>query len=338
MAAAGMVLAVACANVASLQLARARSRQNELAHSPVPGSQPARLIRQLLTESALLGLLAGVLALLFSWALLKFGVTFAAEAFPAEYGTLIFDVTPNLEIFAYVFAISLVAGILFGLAPAMESSRSALSSAARGSTSPARSRRVQDFLIAAQVALSLVLMIAGSMLIRSSIHALKMDTGYNSKQVVDLDLQFPEGPKYTAARKLALVRTFARAWLLCPEWLQSPARGRPTKSAFDTAAVSLDAESQSDRSSSLRLRPAKLLPDPWNSRVPGPRLSIAAGQPERSVIISESAAKQLWPGQNPIGRSLRLGATDEQFHNRERTSRRRTGLPGRRHRPRYARC
>ena len=161
-------------------------------------------------------------------------VALAAEALPAGNGTLIFDVTPDLEIFAYVFAISLVAGILFGLAPAMESSRSALSSAVRGSTSSVRSRGIQDFLIAAQVALSLVLMIAGSMLIRSSIHSLKMDTGYDSKHVIDLDLQFPEASKYTAVRKLALVRELRSApRRACPEWLQSPAPGRRTTTAFE---------------------------------------------------------------------------------------------------------
>ena len=167
-----------------------------------------RIIRQLLTESALLGLLAGAVALFLSWVLLEILVVVAAQAFPAEYGTMIFHVTPDLGIFAYVFALSLVAGVLFGLAPALESSHAALSSAmkAKAGTSPVRSRRLRDFLMAAQVAVSLVLMIAGSMLIRSSIHALKMDTGYDTKQTVDLELQFPEGARYTADRKAALVR------------------------------------------------------------------------------------------------------------------------------------
>ena len=302
------------------------------------GASRLRLIRQLLTESALLGLLAGVLALLFTWVLLKVAVTLAAEAFPAEYGTLIFDVTPDLEIFVYVFAISLVAGVLFGLAPAIESSRSALSSAARGSTSPVRSRRIQDFLVAAQVALSLVLMIAGSMFIRSSINSLKMETGYDSKHVVDLDLQFPgRTSKYTAARKLALVRRASNA-PGCPAGSgcnhQRPAAGRLRLS---NGRRSLMERNPGQWQPLLHLRSGKLFPDSRHSRVLGRGFQSQAGQPEHSVVLSESAAKQLWPGQNPIGRSLRLGATDERVHNPSELLPM-AGLPSHRRRPRHAWC
>jgi hypothetical protein len=80
-----------------------------------------------------------------------------------------------------------------------------------------RSRRLRDILIAAQVAVSLVLLIAGSMLIRSSIHALKMNTGYDTRHVVDLDLQIPEGPKYDADRRHALVRELRNRLAGLPE-------------------------------------------------------------------------------------------------------------------------
>jgi macrolide transport system ATP-binding/permease protein len=202
MSAAGMVLVVACANVGSLQLARARSRQHELHTRLSLGASRLRVVRQLLTESALPGLAAGGVALVFSWAFTQLLATKFAEAVPPGEGTVVFQVTPDLGIFAYVLAVSLVAGILFGLAPAMESSRFALSCGVKGGTSTARGRRIQDFLIAAQVALSLVLMIAGSMFIRSSINALEMETGYDSKRVFDLDFQFSEAPKYTAEHKL----------------------------------------------------------------------------------------------------------------------------------------
>ena len=195
MAAAAMLLAVACANVGSLQLARARSRQSELHTRLSLGATRLRIVRQLLTESVLLSVLAGGVALFFTWALLKVAVKLTADALPPEYGTLIFDVTPDAQIFAYVFGISLLAGIVFGLAPAMESSRSALSSGVKGSTLQVRSRRLQNVLVATQVALSLVLMIAGSMLIRSSMHSLNMDTGYDGKHVIQLTVQFPESKK-----------------------------------------------------------------------------------------------------------------------------------------------
>jgi macrolide transport system ATP-binding/permease protein len=319
MAAAGMVLAIACANVGSLQLARARARQNELHTRLSLGAGRLRIIRQLLTESALLGLLAGALAFPFTWALLRVGVILAAGAFPAEHGTLIFDVTPDLEIFVYVLAISLAAGILFGLAPAIESSRSALSAAARGSTSTFHRRRLQDSLITAQVSLSLVLMIAGSLFVRSSINSLRMETGYDGKHVVDLDLQFPERSSYTVPRKLALVHELRMGLAALPGVLAITSARPPDDFAYRTAAVSLKPDKSGSPIVQSLLYYAYVEPNYFQTL--GIHLFLGrgfrpqAGQPERSVILSESAAKQLWPGQNPIGQSLRLGAVDERFHN-----------------------
>jgi macrolide transport system ATP-binding/permease protein len=308
-AATGMVLLVACADVGSLQLVRARSRQHELVTRLALGASRARIIRQLLTESALVGLLAGVLGFLLTAVLLKFGVTFAAQAFPAEFGTLIFDVTPNLEIFAYVLVLSLAAGILFGLAPAMESSRSAVSSA-RGGTSTVRTRRTQDFLVAAQVALSLVLMIAGSMLIRSAVNSVKMDTGYDSQQVLDLDLQFPEA-KYTPVRKIALVGELRRRLAALPGVAALTSARPPGDLGFLTAAAPLV---QSVQQGVQRMHYAYVQSNYFQT-LGIPMIGGRSFQSERSIVLSESAAKQLWPEGNPIGRSVRLGATDERVHN-----------------------
>ncbi len=146
MIASGMVLVIACANVASLQLARATARQNELSMRLSLGASRGRVIRQLLTESTLLGLLAGLIALPLTWALMKAGATMFREAFPADLGTIVLHVSPDLEVFGYVLAISGFAGLVFGLAPAVESSRSALFSAIRRNvgSSPIRSRRLRE--------------------------------------------------------------------------------------------------------------------------------------------------------------------------------------------------
>lgn len=247
MVAVGMVLVIACANVASLQLARAASRQSELCLRLSLGATRRRLVRQLLTENALLGVIAGAIALLFTWGLLKVSVTMIAKAIPAEWGSFVLHVTPDLEIFAYVFSISLVAGILFGLAPALEGSRSALSSAINANTtsSPIRSRKLRDILIGAQVAISLVLLIAGSLLIRSSIHALKMDTGYDTAHVTDLQLQFPEGPKYNTDGRNALVRELRDRLAALPGVTAISRACPPDGGCMRMAAVSINGEKAS---------------------------------------------------------------------------------------------
>jgi predicted permease len=319
MSAVGMVLVIACANVASLQLARAASRQGELRLRLSLGASRQRLVRQLLTESALLGVLSGVVALLFTWALLKVSIAIFAADIPAEYGSLVVHVTPDLGIFAYVLAISLVASLLFGLAPALESSRSALPSAlkANASTSPMRSRRIRDVLIAAQVAVSLVLMIAGSMLVHSSIHLLNADPGYENKHVVNLELQFPEGPKYSAQRRLALVRELRNRLAGVPGVAAVSSGCSPDGGCVRTAAVSINGEKPSPHNTQAVLYYTFVQPNYFQTlSIPllsGRGFVTQVAQPEPSVILSQSAANQLWPNQNPVGHTLRLG-TDGQYH------------------------
>jgi len=318
MLAVGMVLVIACANVASLQLARAKSRQNELSMRLSLGASRLRLVRQLLTESALLGLLAGTVALLFSWILLRALATVAAESFlPAQFGALVFRVSPDLEIFTYVFAISLATGILFGLAPALESSRSALSPAlkANAATAPAGNRRLNHVFIAGQVAVALALMIAASMLIRSSVHALKVDTGYD-RNLIDLTLKFPEGSKYTADHKGALVRELRTGMASLPGVAAITSADAPVN-GYLRAAVSLNGEIASDQNRRAVLCYTYVQANYFEALgiplLSGHNFQSQPNQSDPSVIISKSAAKLLWPGENPIGRNLRLG-TEGRFH------------------------
>jgi len=314
-----MVLVIACANAASLQLARATTRQLELGMRLSLGASRARLIRQLLTESALIGVLAGGLALPLTWALMHVAVTRAAEALPVDFGTVVLNVNPDLGIFGYVVAISVFAGILFGLAPAIESSRSALFSTIRGAgTSPARSR-LRHILIAAQVAVSLALMIAGGMLVRSANHALRMDTGYNGDHVIDVTFQFPEQSQYTADHKAVLVRDLRARLAALPGVAGVTSARAPNDNGGRRAAVSVDGGPPSAGNMRALLYYTWVQANYFQTLgIPlslGSSFQSQGGQPERTVILSESAAARLWPGQNPLGRSLRLG-TDGQFHNK----------------------
>lgn len=318
MVAAAMLLVVACANVGGLQLARARSREHELHTRLSLGASRLRLIRQLLTESALLGVVAGAVALFLAWAFLQLMVVLYGETVPVDYGTVVFRVSPDLEIFAYVFALSVFAGILFGFAPALESSRAALASSGRSTTSSTHTRRLQDILVAAQVSLSLVLMIAGSMLIRSSMNTLSMRTGYDAARVVDLDFQFPEGVKYSAERKFAVVRDLRTRLAALPGVVEVTSAKAPDGGSFRTAAVPLRGGEGSQPKGQSLLYYTYVQPNYFETL--GVSMALGRGfelkgQPGRSIILSESAAKQLWPGESPIGRSIRLGPTDERTHN-----------------------
>ena len=313
----GIVLAVACANVASLQLARARSRENELRTRLSLGASRLRVIRQLLTESVLVGLVAGTLALLFTWALLKELAIRLSQVVDSTF----LGVTPDLGVFACVFAISLLAGMLSGLAPAIESSRAALAAVVRAGASSVRSRRLQSLLVTAQVSLSLVLLITAGMLIRSSLNALNTPPGYDAKQVIFLGVGFTEASDYTDARKLALIRELRTRLAALPGVAAVTSAPQPiVETLLWTVAIPLDEGSGKEQNAQSPLGYTYVEGNYFQTLgIPvllGRTFQQQGGKPEQSVILSESAAKQLWPNQNPIGRSLRLGPTDEQSHPR----------------------
>jgi macrolide transport system ATP-binding/permease protein len=318
MAAAVMVLVVACANVGSLQLARTRSRENELRTRMSLGASRLRIIRQLVTESMLVGLLAGAAALCITWMFLKASVVFASNILPAGYGGLVFDVSPDLGIFAFVLAVSLIAGLLSGVIPALESSRSAVSAGVRSGTSSVRSRRIQNLLVAVQVALSLILMIAGSTAIHSSINALTIDPGYDANRVVDVAFQFSETARYDDARKLALVRQLRTALAALPGVTGVTSAMPPGDGRLQTAASALGAEGDSAQGQLSLLHYAYVEPNYFEIlgiRLIQGRDFESTHERDSSIVVSESAAALLWPGQSPVGKRIRLGAIDELFRN-----------------------
>ena len=315
---AAMILVVASANVGSLQLARARSRETELRTRLSLGATRLRIVRQLLTENALLGLLAGAVALLFSSALLKAGVKAFTDAMPVEFGAIVFDVSPNRVVFAYAFLISLIAGTLAGLTPAIQSPQSALTSTGKASTASVRGRRLQGVLIAVQVGLSLVLMITGSMFVRGAINLVEMKTGYDSKQVVQLEFQFPQNANYTTASRVALINEIQMRTAALPG-VTRMTRGRPPGSfGFRTAAIPVGEEKGTANVAQSILHYTYIQAGYFETL--GIPLFLGRGferqtQNGQSVILSESAAKQIFRGENPLGRSIRLGVTDERTHN-----------------------
>jgi len=309
-----LVLVIACANAAGLQLARGTARQQELGVRLSLGATRARLIRQLLTESALIGALAGATALPVTWALMRLAVTKAIEQFSREY-TFIVDVTPDMSVFAYVLTLSVFAGLLFGLAPALSSSRSALFAAARGTGASLGRSRLRQGLIAAQVAVSLTLMIAGGLLVRSAIQALTMDTGYDADRVVGVTLQFSEA-RADAESRTALVNDLRGRIASVPGVTAITSARAPSDNLARRAAVSLTGQEPSGRNAHATVYYTWIQSNYFDTLgiplIKGRGFATPVEQ-AAVAILSEAAARRLWPTQDPIGQTLRLG-TAGQFH------------------------
>lgn len=171
----GMVLLIACANLANLLLARASTRQKEIAVRLAIGAGRWRLVRQLLTESLLLAFAGGAL-----------GVSFAywAGALLLRFLAVELNVTPNLQVLGFSAAVCFISGIVFGLAPALRATRADLTSALKQGSGSFGPKRLDRLLVTTQVALSLLLLLGATLLVRSLQNLKHLDAGFNRDNVL----------------------------------------------------------------------------------------------------------------------------------------------------------
>jgi predicted permease len=181
-----LVLLIACANIANLLLARSMSRAHEIAIRKSMGASRARIIRQMLVESTVLGLLGGGLGLLIaSWGTRGLVRLIPAGTIPAG-----LDVTMNWSVLLFTLVVSLVTAFIFGLWPAIQGSRTqtreALQSASQRTTAGTGARRAQSVLVVAEVALSLILLVMAGLMIRSFAKLTNIDPGMSTSNVMSM--------------------------------------------------------------------------------------------------------------------------------------------------------
>ena len=212
MAGVGLVLLIACANVANLLLARATARRKEIAVRLALGAGRLRLVRQLLTESLLLALLGGALGLLFAY----WGNDLLLTLVSSGRRPLLLHLAPDLRILGFTAAVSLLASILFGLAPALRATRVDLAPALKDSHTPDRSGsrfKLGQALVVMQVALSLILLIGAGLFVRSLQKLRSLDLGFEQEKVlllsVDPKLIGYQRPRIASLYRQALERVAA---------------------------------------------------------------------------------------------------------------------------------
>ena len=171
----GLVLLIACANVANLLLARASTRQREIAVRLAIGAGRWRLVRQLLTESLLLAFAGGALG---------FSLAYWADAVLVRFLTVELNVRPNFQILGFAAAACFISGIVFGLAPALRATRADLTSALKQGSGVFGPKRLDRLLVTAQVALSLLLLLGATLLVRSLQNLRHLDAGFNRNSVL----------------------------------------------------------------------------------------------------------------------------------------------------------
>jgi predicted permease len=321
MTAVALLLLIACANVASLLLARAVARRKEIAVRLALGAGRPRLLRQLLTESIMLGLLAGALGLPLATWMLHLLIVEIAAALPSFWGTIALEITPDIRIFAYTLLVSCAAGIAFGLAPALQASKSDVNSALKEEGTAFGQRvsrsRLRGILIAGQMAACLVLLISSALLLRGSQRALKIDPGFEARRVAYLEMYNPANLHYSQSRLLQLNRDLMQRIASLPgvQSVAQASRGpfggirwvpvAPVNAAPSTPGI--NGNEPPDAGYSF------VTPNYFDTlRIPIVRgrnftPSEADGQAP-VVVISEATARRFWPGENPLGQRLKIGS------------------------------
>jgi putative ABC transport system permease protein len=305
----GIVLLIACANVANLLLARASSRQREIAVRAALGADRLRLARQMISESMVLGVVSGLMAI----ALGAWGMRLLLAIAPAELPRMS-EVRVDWRVLLFALLLALLTAVLFGIFPAFEATRidpqEALKEGGRGGGPSRGRRRVQNLLIVSQTALAAMLLIAAGLLVRSFTHLLNADTGFRPQQVVAATVSLP----LRAYPKAANIRAFWEELL----------RRSETLPGVNAAGFSTDLPLRSQEHDAVTIEgfegSRSSMPNVTQSWITGDYfgamgISLKRGRyftaqeelgPPDVVIISEEAARTYWPGQDPMGKRMRF--------------------------------
>lgn len=307
MGAVSFVLAIACANVANLMLARGLGRRREVAIRVALGASRGRIVRQLLVESVIIGLLSVPPGLL----LASLGLDWILRTAPEQASALMLSF--NRPVLAFTIGLALLASVVFGLAPALHAVRD-ITRAGLGSspetTSGRSHRRLRSILIVGQVALSVTLLIGATLFVRSFLNLLRIDDAFDPSPLLTLHLQLPERDATPEANARRVDEVLTRIRALPEVVAAAAASATPLRSAGTRATVLEEGADGATAGGHVILHQGISTAYFETLAVPllrGRGFIESEVMPESSVaIVNERMAQQLWPGADALGQRFRL--------------------------------
>jgi putative ABC transport system permease protein len=314
LAAVGFVLLIVCTNVANLQLARAVSRQKELAVRTALGAGRLRIVRQLLTEYLLLATLGGALGLLIAeWSL------YLLHGFGPDSIPRLSEVSINTKVLGFTVALSLLSGLLFGLAPALQVSKidlnEALKEGGKSATTSSRHNRLRSVLVVSQVALALVLLIGAGLMIKSFLRLLEVNPGFKTENLLTLGISltradYPQDdPRRTAFFQQVIQRIQGLPGVTSVGAVSHlPLGGRGVNMSFAVEGGP-PINSAEELNADLRV----ISPGYFEAM----KIPLIKGRPfieddtalTQKVIINESFARRFFPNSDPMGKYLKISGS-----------------------------
>jgi putative ABC transport system permease protein len=317
------VLLIACANVANLLLVRAVARQRETAVRLALGASRARIIRQALTESAILGILGGTTGLFISvWA-----IEALARGIPEDYSKFIPGwnrLGINLNVLFFTFAVSMLAGMVAGLAPVWHSTRTnlneALKAGGRGDSGRAGHSRIRSTLVVAEVALSLVLLVGAGLMVRSFMAMQRADLGIKPENVLAMQISLPrDGYEDKDKRRNFYQQLLSRVETMPGVMKAGTINIVPFSSSYTSRNFQVVGQPPSAKGEEPYVEIRSTTPgyfDAIGTSLRGGRLFTAQDDANagRVILINEEFSRRFLPGRPAIGQRLELDGDPKEIH------------------------
>jgi predicted permease len=306
----GLVLLIACANLSNLLLARATTRSKEISVRTALGATRWMIVRQLLAESVLLATVGAIAGL----ALAAWGIKFLTALAPADLPRIT-ESGLNLQVLIFTALVALFTGILFGLVPALQAAKpelaTSLKEGGRSGTETLGRSRLRSVLIVAETALAIVLLVGAGLLLRSLVGLGRVDPGFAKDHVITFGLDLPG--RYGHPERVAFYRSLLEQIRATPG-VRSASAAFPLPMSADDVNTSFDVEGRPMRQSERPVTTLHIIDRDYFHTLGVPLLSGREFTPQDDakgatpvVIISQRLAKQVFPGEDAVGRRIKPG-------------------------------